>query len=227
MNLDLAARYEEVRKHVAEALERSGRSQDVTVVAVSKTFPADVVLAAIDAGITELGESRAQELKEKYAVAGDRARWHFIGHLQTNKVRNVVGIARLIHSVDRYGLAEAIARRARGLGLVQDVLIEINIARDPNRHGVDPAQAASLAEEVDALDGVAVRGVMGMAPFLDDPAETRPFFQELARLGAGVAEVVPGATELSMGMTRDYVVAVEEGATIVRVGEAVFGPRHR
>lgn len=227
MSPDIRARYEEVVGRVSEAAARAGRTGPVTVVAVSKTFPSDVVLAAVEAGVTEIGESRAQELKEKYAVVGDRARWHFIGHLQTNKVRNVVGVARLIHSVDRYGLAEAIARRARSLGIDQRVLIELNIARDPKRHGVDPAQAVALAREVADLEGIEVAGVMGMAPFVDDPGETRPYFRELRSLGEQVLQALPGAGEISMGMTRDFEIAVEEGATIVRVGEAVFGPRHR
>jgi pyridoxal phosphate enzyme (YggS family) len=194
---------------------------------VSKTFPADVIVRALEQGITEIGESRAQELKEKHAVVGDRVNWHFIGHLQTNKVRHVVGVARLIHSVDRFGLAEGIARRANALGIEQPVLVEINIARDPNKHGADPAQAIRLATEVAALDGIAVSGVMAMAPFLDDPAATRPYFAELRALSESLVRELPGATEISMGMTRDYEIAAEEGATLVRVGEAIFGPRGR
>jgi pyridoxal phosphate enzyme (YggS family) len=186
-----------------------------------------VIVRAVEQGITEIGESRAQELKEKHAVVGDRVNWHFIGHLQTNKVRHVVGVARLIHSVDRFGLAEGIARRANAIGIEQPVLVEINIARDPNKHGADPAQAIRLATEVAGLEGIAVSGVMAMAPFLDDPAATRPYFAELRALSESLVRELPGATEISMGMTRDYEVAAEEGATIVRVGEAIFGPRGR
>ena len=227
MTVDVRARFDEVDERVRAAAKRAGRSVPIEVVAVSKTFPVDVILAAVEAGVTVLGESRAQELKEKYAVVGDSAMWHFIGHLQTNKVRNVVGPARLIHSIDRFGVAEAVGRRAHSLGITQDVLIEINVARDPNKHGADPAQAVALALEVAAIDGVRVVGAMGMAPFLEDPADTRPYFAELRGLSEALVRELPTATELSMGMTRDFEVAVEEGATIVRVGEAIFGPRPR
>lgn len=229
MNADvIAARYEETLERIAAAAERAGRSAgDVTLVAVSKTFPADVVAAAIEAGVTDLGENRAQELKEKVtAVRGD-ARWHFVGHLQTNKVRYVVGAAALIHSVDRYGVAEAIARRARTMGLTQDVLIEVNVSGEPTKQGVEPAAAVALAEEVEALGGLAVKGLMTMAPFADEAESSRPFFADLAALGGVLTRSLPAAAELSMGMTRDFEVAVEEGATLVRVGEAIFGPRAR
>jgi pyridoxal phosphate enzyme (YggS family) len=217
--------YDAVRARVEAAAVRSGRRPDeVTIVAVSKTFPADVVAAAVAAGVTDLGENRAQELKEKVAAVHG-ARWHFVGHLQTNKVRLVVGNATLVHSVDRFGLAEAMARRARSLGITQHVLVEVNVSGETTKQGTTPARAAALAEEVHALDGVRVKGLMTMAPLVDDPEATRPYFAELAELGAVVARRVPGAVELSMGMTRDFEVAVEEGATIVRVGEAIFGPR--
>ena len=224
--MDLRSSYEAVLARVAAAAERAGRDpKEVTVVAVSKTFPADAIVRAAESGIDDVGESRAQELKEKYTVVGDRVTWHFVGHLQTNKVRHVVGVASLIHSVDRFGVAEAIARRAATLGKAQRVLIEVNIARDPAKHGADPAQAIALACEVAALDGIEVKGLMAMAPFTEDPASAREPFTELRELGGRLAGELPGATELSMGMTRDFEVAVEEGATLVRVGEAIFGPR--
>jgi PLP dependent protein len=222
----IAAAYADVRARIVAAAQRRGRDgAEVTLVAVSKTFTADVVDAAVRAGVTDLGENRAQELKEKVSVVGARARWHFVGHLQTNKVRYVVGNAALVHSVDRFGLAEAVARRARTMGIVQDVLIEVNVSGEATKQGVEPARAVALAEEVDDLDGLAVKGLMTMAPFAEDPEDARPFFAELAGIGALAAARVPGATELSMGMSRDFEVAVEEGATIVRVGEAIFGPR--
>ena len=224
----LGDRYRQVLDRIAQAAARAGRSPaDVTLVAISKTFPADVVALAVSAGITDLGENRAQELKEKAtAVPGD-VRWHFVGHLQTNKVRYVVGTAALVHSVDRYGVAEAIARRARTLGVTQDVLVEVNVSGEPTKQGVEPAGAVALAEEVHALDGVRVGGLMTMAPFAETAESSRPYFADLAALGRVLARSLPDATELSMGMTRDFEVAVEEGATIVRVGEAIFGPRQR
>ncbi|MDQ3916245.1 MAG: YggS family pyridoxal phosphate-dependent enzyme [Actinomycetota bacterium] len=224
--MTLAARYEEVRARVANAAARAGRDpSEITLVAVSKTWPVDVLAEAADAGVAVFGENRAQELKEKHAVLGARVRWHFVGPLQSNKVRAVVGVAELVHSVDRYGLGEAIARRARAVGIVQDVLVEVNVGGEATKHGVEPAGAARLAEEVAALDGVAVRGLMAIPPPAADPEGTRPYFRDLAALRDLVAGSVPGVRELSMGMSADFEQAIEEGATIVRVGEAIFGPR--
>ncbi|HJR44035.1 MAG TPA: YggS family pyridoxal phosphate-dependent enzyme [Actinomycetota bacterium] len=224
--MTVAERLEVVRRQVARAAARGGRAAaDVTIVAVTKGFSAGVIADAVRAGAVDLGENRAQELREKaIAVTGD-VRWHFIGHLQTNKARHVVGLATVIHSVDRLALADEVARRARSAGFVQEVLVEVNIAGEASKHGVEPARAAALAREVAALDGLAVRGLMAMAPLADDPERSRPYFKDLRGLGEEVAAEVPGATQLSMGMSRDFEVAVEEGATLVRVGEAIFGPR--
>jgi pyridoxal phosphate enzyme (YggS family) len=225
--VDLRSNYQSVLERIDRAARRSGRDPaEITLVAVGKTFPADVIIAAAEAGIGDIGESRAQELKEKYAVIGRRVRWHFVGPLQTNKVRHVAGVAALIHSVDRFGIAEAIARRARRIGMSQPVLVEVNIAREPAKHGADPAQAIALAAQVAELEGIEVRGLMCMAPHSIDPEPSRPYFSELRELGESLQRDVPSARALSMGMTRDFEVAVEEGATLVRVGEAVFGPRH-
>jgi hypothetical protein len=223
-----AERFAEVTRRIADACERVGRDpSEVTLIAVAKTFDAEQVKEAIAAGARAIGENRAQELKEKAAILGTDIEWHFIGHLQTNKVRQVVGVATLIHSVDRYGLAEAIARRARALDLVQDVLIEVNIAGESAKGGVEPARAVALADEVAAVDGIRVTGVMAMPPLTEDPEAARPYFRRLVEVGAAVRRRIPGATALSMGMTRDFEVAVEEGATLVRVGAAIFGPRTR
>jgi PLP dependent protein len=220
----MAARVERVRERVTAAAERAGRDpSEITLVAIAKTFGADAVLEALEAGVTDVGENRAQEFRDKHAVVGDRARWHFVGHLQTNKVRQVVGAAVLIHSVDRYGLAEAISRRAERLGVVQDVLIEVNVAGEASKHGVEPTRAEELAEEISRLSGVTVRGLMTMPPLAATPEESRRHFKELAAIAARMGD----ATELSMGMSGDFEVAIEEGATLVRVGEAIFGSRSR
>lgn len=224
--MSLDERLRAVRDRIGEAAVRSGRSaSDVTLVAVSKSFSADAVLEAIAAGAVDFGENRAQELREKAAVIGGGARWHFVGHLQSNKVRHVVGTAVLIHSVDRIGVAEQIARRARALGIVQDVLIEVNVSGEGAKHGIDPGRAAALATDVAGLEGVRLRGLMTMPPWPHDPEDSRPYYKELAALRDGIAARIAGATELSMGMTRDFEVAIEEGATLVRVGEGVFGSR--
>lgn len=221
-------RLSDVRAAIARACDRVGRSPaDVTLVAVAKTFPADIVAAVIDAGATDIGENRAQELKEKATVLGERARWHFIGPLQTNKVRQVVGVAGLIHSVDRFGLGEAIARRARSLDLVQEVLIEVNVGGELSKTGIEPARVAALAQELDALEGLRVTGLMAIPPQTATPEDARPHFEELAALRDLVRSRIAGAEHLSMGMSGDFEVAVEEGATLVRVGRAIFGPRTR
>lgn len=225
--MTIAERIARVQQRIEDACARTGRSPgEVTLIAVGKTFPAHVVRAAFDAGVGDLGENRAQELREKATVITD-ARWHFVGALQTNKVRQVVGIAELIHSVDRIGLAEAIGRRAGSTGRVQDVLIEVNIGREPSKSGVDPAAVEALAEEMVAVEGLRVRGFMAIPPATADPEHVRPWFRELRALRDRLAETQPDAVELSMGMSRDLDVAVEEGATLVRVGEAIFGPRNR
>ena len=215
-----------VRERVAAAAERSGRSSnDVLVVAVSKSFPVEALAAALDAGVKVLGENRAQELVAKASRLGEGVRWHFIGHLQTNKVRSVVGVAELIHSVDRSSVAEAIAARALSLGIVQDVLVEVNAAGDPSKHGVVPVDAPALVEEVAGLEGVRLRGLMTMPPWPERAEDSRPHYRSLARLSEAIADRASLGPELSMGMTRDFEVAIEEGATIVRIGEAIFGPR--
>jgi pyridoxal phosphate enzyme (YggS family) len=215
-----------VEARIEAAALRAGRDpNEVTLVAISKTWPADVLVEALEAGVTDLGENRAQELKQKVAVLGPGPRWHFVGHLQTNKVRSVVGSVVAIHSVDRFGLGEAIARRASALGISQDVLIEVNVSGEASKFGVEPQRTRALAGELAALDGLNVRGLMTMAPFSDDPENSRRFFASLRELGESLRRDLPDAGELSMGMTRDFEVAVEEGATLLRVGEAIFGPR--
>ena len=222
----LERRHEEVLERIADAARRSGRApDDVLLVAISKTFGIDVVLTAIEAGISDLGENRAQEFKQKVAMLGDQARWHFVGYLQTNKARDVVGAATLIHSVDRYGLAEAIGARATRAGIVQDVLVECNVSGERSKHGVEPGQTVPLAEAIATIEGIRVCGLMTMTPLQADPQQTRSIFAGLRELRDRLALVLPGATDLSMGMTRDFEVAIEEGATIVRIGVAIFGPR--
>lgn len=223
--MNLSVQIDAVRARIAAAADRAGRDpSEVVLIAVTKTFPADVCKRVVDAGVADLGENRAQELKEKMKLV-DGARWHFIGHLQTNKVRAVVGGAELIHSVDRFELASALARRANAVGRPQEVLIQVNVAGDESKHGVAAARALELAHEVGELDGLAVRGLMTMPPYPLDPEDSRPLYKELAALRNSLVESMPSASGLSMGMTRDFEVAVEEGATFVRVGEALFGHR--
>ncbi len=199
--------------------------EDVLLVAVSKTFPVQVLHSAIAAGTRDLGENRAQELQEKVATLGGAARWHFVGHLQTNKARLVVGVADLIHSVDRAELADVISRRAHSTGIVQDVLLEVNLSGEATKHGARASEITDLVRTLQELSGLHIRGLMTMAPYTEDAETSRPVFRQLAELGHELMSVAPEATGLSMGMSRDFEVAVEEGATIVRVGEAIFGSR--
>lgn len=212
-----------VRERIAAAAARAGRDPStITLVAVTKTVEADRARLAVEAGVADLGESRAQELRDKRGrVPG--ARWHFIGPLQRNKARLVNGVA-LIHSVESQRLAEAIGRDAVERSGTQDVLIEVNTAGDPAKHGCAPADAERLAGAVAAVDGVRLRGLMTIAPLVDDK-DVRRAFASLRTLGERIARSHPGADQLSMGMSSDFELAVEEGATIVRIGSAIFGER--
>ena len=172
--MTIEERFAAVRDRVSAAARRSGRDgSDVTIVAVTKTWPADVAAAALSAGVTDLGENRAQELAQKRAIVDENARWHFVGHLQTNKVRRVAGVT-LIHSVDRFGLGEAIARRAMEMDIVQEVLLEVNVSGEASKHGVAPERMAALAEQLLGLDGLRVRGLMTVPPLPEQPESSRP-----------------------------------------------------
>lgn len=220
---ELADRLATVRATIGERAAAVGRAAaDVTLVAVGKSFPAGHVRALAARGQREFGESRAQELREKARqVVGD-VRWHFVGRLQRNKVKHVVGTAALIHSVDRDDLARAVADRARRAGIVQPVLLQVNVGRDPAKTGVALEQVGGALDRMVHLEGIVCEGLMTIPP---DGADPRPLFARLRRARDDVRERHPGVTQLSMGMSRDFGIAIEEGATIVRLGEAVFGRR--
>jgi pyridoxal phosphate enzyme (YggS family) len=220
---EVAARLEDVRTRIRRAAEEADRSPHaVTLVAVSKLFPVEFIQSAQEAGQADFGESRAQELRRKSKALGRGVRWHFVGRLQRNKVRDVVGVASLIHSVGRLELAEAIAERARREQRVQRVLVQVNVGDDPAKGGCAVDEAAALIAKVRTLGGIACEGLMTIPPLDVDP---RPVFAALRDLRDDVRTRFPEVQHLSMGMTNDFEVAVSEGATIVRVGEAVFGRR--
>ncbi len=221
----LSARYEAVWRRIADAADLAGRqATDITLVAVTKTVGVDEIRQALAAGITHLGENRAQELVGKQALFPE-ADWHFIGSLQTNKVRQVVGRAALIHSVDSMRLLEAIDRRAREKGIVQPVLLQAGVSGEETKHGMTYDECEECVRSASGLGGVSVRGLMTMAP-LGRPESVRWVFREAAewlqRLRSLRCDAVR-LEEMSMGMTNDFEVAVEEGATIVRIGRAIFG----
>ncbi len=217
----VAGRLNEVRERIAAAAARAGRApQDITLVAVSKTAGPAALQAAYDAGQRDFGENRASRLLEMAGLLPADARWHFIGHLQGNKVGRVRPAVHLLHSLDRADLA---GYWVKGPGLPPPVLVQVNVVAEPAKAGVAPAETESLVEAALALD-LEVRGLMTIPPLPAVPEDSRPRFRELAALAARLARRWPGLTELSMGMTEDFEVAVEEGATLLRVGRAIFGP---
>jgi len=218
-----------IRERIAEAALRRGRDPSgVRLMAVTKTVDDSRIGEALAAGVDILGENYVQEAKRKIEILGRKVEWHFIGHLQSNKARYAVRLFDLIHSVDRSGLAAELDRRSDRAGVVTPVLIQVSLGGEETKGGVLPEDALALVREVAAMKHLSVRGLMTMPPWFDDPEEARPFFRALREMGERVRElVIPGVSmeELSMGMTQDYEVAVEEGATIVRVGRALFGER--
>ena len=223
MTTDIKPNIDAVRSRITDACRRAGRSEnDVRLVAVSKTVPADVVAQGIDAGLDILGENYIQEAQAKIEALGDRASWHFIGRLQSNKAKYAVRLFDLIHSVDNLKLAQEIDKRARGLEKTQPVLIQVNISGETTKGGTATDEAAVLIDQVRALKNLEPRGLMTMPPFFDQPDRARPFFSGLREIRNKYAPDLP---ELSMGMSGDFEVAIEEGATLVRVGTAIFGAR--
>jgi len=223
----LRRRLQELRYRMAAACARSGRDPaSVRLVAVSKTMPASIVRAALEAGQDLFGENRVQEARAKIADTGPGAHWHLIGHLQTNKARQAVGLFELIHSVDDAALAIELDRRAGLAEIVQPVLLQANLAREETKHGADEPGLESLAETVARLRHLDLRGLMIIPPPAVDAESSRPWFQRLRaasdRLARHLGRPLP---EISMGMSHDFEVAIEEGATLIRVGRAVFGDR--
>ena len=217
--MDVAAGLARVRERIAAASSRARRDPaSVRLVAVSKTKPVDLLRAAQAAGQTTFGENYAQELREK-AEALPGVEWHFIGALQTNKARMVVGRAALIHTCDRLALAHELSKRAQVAGVTQRVLLEVNVGREPQKAGALPEDVPAMLERLRELPSLTIEGLMCIPPAEGDP---RPHFRSLRQLAEGLA-----LRELSMGMSADFEIAIEEGATLVRVGTAIFGERAR
>ena len=225
----LEENYRNVEKRICEACRRSGRGRDeVTLIAVSKTKPVEMIREIYDLGERCFGENRPQELRDKYDLLPEDVQWHMIGHLQKNKIRYVVGRAVLIHSVDSVELAEAISKEAVKRDLTVPVLLEVNVAGEDTKFGVAPEETEGLARAAAGLPGIHIEGLMTIAPFVDDPEENRPVFRKLRQLSVDISrENIDNVSMnvLSMGMTNDYEVAIEEGATMVRVGTGIFGER--
>lgn len=221
---------ETVEANIQKACERAGRKrEDVTLIAVSKTKPVEALQKAYDLGIRVFGENKVQELTEKFDLLPPDIRWHMIGHLQRNKVKYIVGKADLIHSVDSLRLAEEIEKEAKKRNLTARILIEVNVAKEDSKYGLLPEELDAFVEKVTAFAHIQVDGLMTIAPFVVNFEENRSIFARLHKLSVDIAGKNIdniNMSVLSMGMTNDYEVAIEEGATIVRVGTGIFGARN-
>jgi hypothetical protein len=225
----LAENIAQVRARIAQAAERAGRDPaEITLVAVSKTKPVELVEMAYNCGVTDFGENRVQEALAKIARWHPQGlRWHLIGHLQSNKAAKVVEPFACVHSVDSLHLAQTLSRHAQELGKPLPILLQVNVASEASKEGMSPGELPELARQIVALPALRVEGLMTIAPLVSDPEEVRLVFRELRRLRDRLRIDVSASdwAQLSMGMTGDYSVAIEEGATIVRVGRAIFGQR--
>ena len=225
----LRENYRDVEEKIAAACARSGRDRsEVTLIAVSKTKPAEMIQEIYDLGQRDFGENKVQELTGKTELLPQDIRWHLIGHLQHNKVKYIAGKVCLIHSVDSLRLAETISKEAQKHECTIPVLIEVNVAGEESKFGVSPEETLPLVEAVSRLPGIEIRGLMTIAPYVSDPELNRPVFKKLKELSVDIAgKNINNVTMsvLSMGMTGDYEVAIEEGATMVRVGTGIFGAR--
>ena len=223
-------RIAQVKKRIKDTAEACKRPMaSIHLVAVSKTMPAEVVQNAIEAGISDLGENYIQEAKEKINVlAAYPVNWHFIGHLQSNKAKYAVRLFDLIHSVDSLKLAQELNKYAQKNDKIQAILIQVNVAKEVSKSGVYVEDTLQLLKEVSRLENIVVKGLMTMPPYFNAPEKARPFFAALRELRDQIKmETIPNISmdELSMGMTGDFEAAIEEGATIVRIGTAIFGDR--
>lgn len=227
--MDLKKRLENVEERIHQAALKCSRDpESIHLVAVTKTITVDSVRDAIEAGVTILGENYVQEARNKFNVLGRYpVSWHFIGHLQSNKAKYAVRLFDLIHSVDTLKLAGELNKQAKKVNKVQDILIQINIGKEPSKFGSDIENAANLIEHIVLFENLSVKGFMAMPPFYNNPEKARPYFIALRNLRDQIQKAFPdvGLNELSMGMTGDFEVAIEEGATLVRIGTAVFGER--
>lgn len=220
----------QVRQNIAQATKKAGRNpEDILLLAVSKTKPVEQIKEAVSYGLTSLGENKVQEIMDKYEPMGEGIHWHLIGHLQTNKVKYIIDKVDMIHSVESIRLAEEIEKRAAAKNKVMDILVEINIAQEESKFGIPVNEVESFLQELSKFSHICIRGLMTVAPFVENPEENRLYFRKMRELLVDInAKKIDNINMdvLSMGMTGDYMVAIEEGATIVRVGTGIFGERY-
>lgn len=228
--MNLQQNYDKVKENVIAACKRAGRDpKEVTLIAVSKTKPIEMLQEVYESGARDFGENKVQELTQKIPKLKQDIKWHMIGHLQRNKVKYIVDQVSLIHSVDSYRLAEEINIQAKKKGIVVPILIEVNIAQEESKFGVTLEDTIELVKQIALLDGVSIKGLMTIAPYVVDSEENREYFRKIKELSVDIAsQNIDNVTMdiLSMGMSGDYEVAIEEGATMVRVGTGIFGERN-
>lgn len=219
----------DVTERISTACKRAGRNpEEVTLIAVSKTMPVEAIREAMESGMIEFGENRPQELRDKQVEITEPLHWHMIGSLQTNKLKYVIGKTVLIHSVDSVHLAQAIQEMSEKKGLVTDILLEINIAGEESKHGISPEELESTVRALAAFSNIRIRGLMTVAPYTENAEENRIYFRQMKQLMVDInSKNIDNVNMdiLSMGMTGDYEIAIEEGATHVRVGTGIFGHR--
>lgn len=225
----LKENFMEIEKRIQEACDRSGRDRkDVTLVAVSKTKPIEMLQEAYDLGTRIFGENHVQEIVEKYEALPDDISWHMIGHLQRNKVKYIIDKVDLIHSVDSLRLAKTIEKEAAKKGITANILIEVNVAKEESKFGLMPEEVLDFIDQIAPFKHICVRGLMTIAPFVENPEENRVIFRKLKDLSVDIESKKVdnvNVSILSMGMTNDFEIAIEEGATMVRVGTGLFGAR--
>lgn len=221
----------EIRQKIKEAAAKAGRDpEEIKLLAVTKTVDVERIKEALSLGVTAIGENRVQEASSKYQYLPPDLEWHLIGSLQTNKAKQAVELFDWIHSVDRKSLADELSKHCLKLGKIINVLVQVNVSGEESKHGTSLPEAENLIRYVAALPGLKVRGLMTIAPLAEDPQEARPFFQGLKKLQLSMQqENIPNLEldYLSMGMTDDFMVAIEEGANIIRIGSGIFGARNK
>jgi pyridoxal phosphate enzyme (YggS family) len=228
--MDLESNLNSVRERIENAAAKAGRdSSEIKLVAVTKKVEPERVIKAMNLSINTFGENYAQEFRDKFKVlekeVDQEIKWHFIGQLQKNKVKYVLGKVELIHSLDSLSVAEEINKRAENMGITVPVLIEVDTGGEESKGGINPSKLEEFLKELRCLSSIDVQGLMTMPPYFDDPETARPYFYRLRELRDSLLASFPKLNELSMGMSGDFEVAIEEGATIIRVGSAIFGER--
>ena len=230
--IDVKGNLQRVREEIAQSLARRRTkigTEEVKLIAVTKNHDVTMMREAIDSGVDEIGENRIQEASEKFAILDRKVKWHLIGHLQTNKVKPAVKMFDLIHSIDSIHLATAIDRAAKSFDKVQDILIQVNLAKEESKTGIEIEEFDELIETVDKCDNLRLCGLMMIAPNYEDVERCRPLFRQMYELFQQLKVRTPNKADikyLSMGMTHDYKIAIEEGSNLVRVGTAIFGQRN-